>query len=113
MQKTKLMTNSIKSIEKKITVSGQQLETANQFKYLEAILSEDGSKTEVLARAAQTAAAPAKLKSMRKDKNISLSTKLKRLHACISPVNLLICIRDMYNKSRTAGKNPSRGNEMS
>ena len=47
-EKTKLMTNSKKPIEKKITVCGRELETVNQLKYLGVILSEDGSKTEVL-----------------------------------------------------------------
>ena len=42
-------------ITRKITVSRQELKTVNQFKYLGAILSEEGSKTEVLAREAQTA----------------------------------------------------------
>ena len=43
-EKTKLMTNSTKPIEKKITVSGQELNTVNQFKYLGAVLSEEGPK---------------------------------------------------------------------
>ena len=81
-EKTKLMTNCIKPIGK-ISLSGQVLETVNQFKYLGAILSEEGSKTEVLARAAQTAAALAKLKSMWRDRNISLSSKLKLPHALV------------------------------
>ena len=63
-EKTKLMTNSMKPIERKITVSGQELETVNQFKYLGTILSEEGSKTQVLARAALTTATLAKLKPM-------------------------------------------------
>ena len=50
-EKAKLMTNSTKQTEK-ITVSGQELEIVNQFKCLGAILSEEGSKTEVLPRAA-------------------------------------------------------------
>ena len=79
-EKTKMMTNSRKPMEKKITVSGQKLETVNQFKCLGAILSEDGSKAGVLARAAQTSAALAKMKPTWRD-NISLSTKLKLLHA--------------------------------
>ena len=41
------MINSIK-LKEKITVSGQQLETVNHFKYLGASLSEEGSKIEVL-----------------------------------------------------------------
>ena len=86
-EKTK--TNSIKRIEKiKITVSGQELESVHQFKYLGAILSEGGLKTADLARAAQTAAALAKLKPMWKHKNISLSTKLKLLHAFILSIFL-------------------------
>ena len=42
--KIKLMTNSIKPIERKITVSGQELETVNQFKYLRAILVKRGQR---------------------------------------------------------------------
>ena len=90
-EKTKLMTNSTKPIEKKIIVSEQELETVNQFKYLGAILSEEGSKIEVLARAAQTAAAPPKQKTMWRDKNISLSTKLKLLHALVLSIFLYAC----------------------
>ena len=70
-EKTKLMTNSIKPIEKNISVSGQELETVNHFKYLGTILSEEGSKTEVLARAAQTKTAPAKLIPMWRGKDTS------------------------------------------
>ena len=78
--KTKLMTNSATPITRKITVSGQELKTVNQFKYLGAILSEEGSKTEVLATAAQTATTLAKLKPLLKDKNIYLQSKLKLLY---------------------------------
>ena len=80
VKKTKLMTNSTHAIEIKIKVSEQELETVNQFNYLGVILSEEGSKTEVLASVAQTATALAKLKPMWRDKIISLSTKLKLLH---------------------------------
>ncbi|PIK38081.1 hypothetical protein BSL78_25082 [Apostichopus japonicus] len=59
--KTKLVANSTTSFTRSIVASGQQLETVNQFTYLGAIISEEGSKAEVLARAAQTAAALAKL----------------------------------------------------
>ena len=91
-EKTKLITNSTKPIEKKITVSGQELITVKQFKYRGAVLSEEGSKTKVLTRAAQTAAALAKLKPMWRDKNISLSSKLKLLHALVLSVFLYICM---------------------
>ena len=79
-EKTKLMTSSTKPSERKITVRGQELETVKQFKYLGAIISEEGSKTEVLARAAQTAAATAKLRPIWRDKNIALKSKLKLIN---------------------------------
>ena len=41
-EQIKLIANSIKPIEKKLTASGQQLEIVNQFKYFGAILSEEG-----------------------------------------------------------------------
>ena len=90
-EKTKLMTNSTKPMEKKITVSGQELETVTQFKYLGAIISEQGSKTEVMARAAQTATALAKLKPIWRDKNIALTSKLKLLHALVLSIFLYAC----------------------
>ena len=89
--KTKLMTNSATPITRKITVSGQELETVNQFKYFGAILSEEGSKTEVLARAAQTATTLAKLIPLWKDKNICLQSKLKLLHALVQSTFLYAC----------------------
>ena len=73
-EKTKLTTNSTQPIEKKITVNGQATGNCESVQYLGSVLNEEGSKTQVLARAAQTAAALAKLKTMWRDKNISLST---------------------------------------
>ena len=63
----------------------------NQFKYLGAILSEEGSETKVLARATQAAAALAKLKAKWRDINIRLSTKLKLLHAFVLSVRSYSC----------------------
>ena len=90
-EKTKLMTNSATPIGRKITVSGQELETVTQFKYLGAILNEEGSKTEVLARAAQTAATLAKLKPIWRDKNICLKSKLRLNHALVLSIFLYAC----------------------
>ena len=42
-EKTKLMTNN-KTIHRDIDVQGQRLETVTQFKYLGAIISDEGSK---------------------------------------------------------------------
>ena len=46
-EKTKLMTNNTKSINKEIKVNEQKLETATSFKYLGSLLSNKDSKPEV------------------------------------------------------------------
>ena len=63
-EKTKLMTNSAICIwrEREIKVKGQKLGTVTVFKYLGAVVSDDGSNPEVLSRIAQATAALTKLK---------------------------------------------------
>ena len=53
-EKTKLMTNSTSGISREIKVNGQKLETATSFKYLGSVITNEGSKLEVLYRIAQT-----------------------------------------------------------
>ena len=76
-EKTKLMTNSTNGIQREIKVKGQKLATVTSFnfKYLGAIVSDEGSKPEVLSRTAQATAALTKLKPIWKDSNISLGPK--------------------------------------
>ena len=45
---TKLMTNSADGIQREIKAKGQKLGTATSFKYLEAVVSDEDSKPEVL-----------------------------------------------------------------
>ena len=54
-EKTKLMTNNTNGISKKITVNGQRLETASKFKNLGSVITDEGSKPEIISRIAQTA----------------------------------------------------------
>ena len=56
-EKTKLMANSANGIQREIKVKGQKLETVTTFKYLGAIVSDEGSKPEALSRVAQATAA--------------------------------------------------------
>ena len=46
-EKTKLMTNSANGIQREIKVKGQKLGTVTSFKYLGAVVSDDGSKPEI------------------------------------------------------------------
>ena len=68
------MTNN-GTLQRYITIQGQKLETVIHFKYLGAIICDEGSRREVLSRAAQTMAALARLKIIWKDKNIRINTK--------------------------------------
>ena len=61
-EKTKLMTNSANGIHRKIKVKGQKLGTVTSFKYLGAVVSDDGSKPEPLSRIALATAALTNLK---------------------------------------------------
>ena len=90
-EKTKLMTNREEPVRTKITVNGQELETVKKFKYLGAIISQEGSKPEVLARIALTSAALAKLKPIWRDKNIALASKTRLLHALVTSIFLYAC----------------------
>ena len=44
------MTNSASGIQREINVKGQKLGTVTSFKFLAAVVSDDGSKPEVLSR---------------------------------------------------------------
>ena len=61
-EKTKLMTNNANGIQREIKVKGQKLGTVTSFNYLGAVVSDDGSKQEVLSKIAQATAAITKLK---------------------------------------------------
>jgi len=82
-EKTKLMTNSAKFITPRRAEGGKKHETVQEFKYLAALINEEGSKAERLATAAQASAALRKLKPIRRDENITLQTKVKLLYALI------------------------------
>ena len=90
-EKTKLMTNSTNDIQREIKVKGQKLGTVTNFKYLEAVVSEDGSKLEVLYRIAQATAALTKLKSIWSDNNISLGSKVRLMLSLVISSFLYAC----------------------
>ena len=52
-EKTKLMTNNTSGINTEIKVNGQKLETVISFKYLGSVITDEGSKPEILSRIAQ------------------------------------------------------------
>ena len=60
--------------QREIKVKGQKLGTVTSFKYLGAVVSDDGSKPEVLSRITQATAALTKLKPIWRDNNIALGS---------------------------------------
>ena len=89
-EKTKLMTSSANGIQREIKVKGQKLGSVTSVKYLGAVVSDDGSKPEVLSRIAQATAALTKLNPIWRD-NISLGSKVKLMRSLVIPVFLYAC----------------------
>ena len=85
------MTNSANGIQREIKVKGQKLGTETSFKYLGAVVSDDGSKREVLSRTAQATTALTKLKPIWRDNNISLGSEVKPMRSLVISIFLYAC----------------------
>ena len=85
-EKTKLTASNNSTITADILVLGQKLETGQQFKYLGATISDEGSKPEILIRAAQTMTTIGKLETTWWDKNITLKYKTYFYARCHPPL---------------------------
>ena len=110
-EKTKLMTNSANGIQREKKVKWQKLGTVTSFKYLGAVVSDDGSKPEVLSRIAQTTAALTKLKPIWRDNNISLGSK-DEADALPCYVHIYVCLWIMDLDCRVGEKNAGFWDEM-
>ena len=60
-EKTKLMTNNTSGINTEIKVNGQKLKKVTSFKYQGSVITDEGSKPEILSRIAQATAALTRL----------------------------------------------------
>ena len=89
-EKTKLKTYSANGILREIKVKAQKLGSVTSFKYLEAVVSDNGSKPEVLSRIAQATAALRKLSPIWRD-NISLGSKVKLMRSLVISIFLYAC----------------------
>ena len=90
-EKTKLMTNNTSGINTEIKVNGQKLETVTNFKYLGSVVTDEGSKPEILFRIAQTTAAlTIRLKPVWNDMSISLSSKIRLMRSLVTSIILYV-----------------------
>ena len=80
-------------IQRKMKVKEQDLRTTTSFKCLGTIVLEEGSKTEVLDEGSKTEAllAVTKMRSIWRDKNTSLGSKIKLPHCLVTSIFLYIC----------------------
>ena len=90
-KKTKLMTNNTSGINTEIKMNGQKLETVTSFKYLGSVITDEGSKPEILSRIAQTTAALTRSKPVWNDRNISLSSKIRLMRSLVTSIFLYVC----------------------
>ena len=65
-EKTKLMTNNTNGISIDIRINGEKLSNVDSFKYPSTVVTDQGSKPEVLSRIAQITAALARLETIYK-----------------------------------------------
>ena len=89
-EKTNLMTNNTRGINSEIKVNGHKLETVASFKYLGSVISDEGSKPEILSKIAQTTAALTRLKPVWNDRSISLFQDTTDALSC--HVHLPVCL---------------------
>ena len=90
-EKNKIMTNSKEPLKNEIKSNGQILGNVSKFKYLGSVISDEGSKPEILSRIAQTTAALTKLKPIWNNKNIGISSKIRLLRSLVMSIFLYAC----------------------
>ena len=83
--------DDINGISTDITIENKKLETVRSFKYLGAIVSVEGSKSEVLSRIAQITATVTKLKGIWNDKDIVISSKIRLMRSVAMSIFVYAC----------------------
>ena len=82
------MTKNTNCINTEIKVNGQKLETVTNFKYLGSVITDEGSKPEILSRIAQTTAAFTRLKPCWNDRRISFNSKIPLMRSLVTSIFL-------------------------
>ena len=83
-EKTQLMTNNINGTSADFTTDNKKLETAHSFKYLGAIVSDQGLKPQVLSRTSHITAAV-------DQKHISIGSKIRPMRSLVLSIFSYVC----------------------
>ena len=87
--KTKVITNNPNGFQREIQIKGQRPAEVENFKYLGAI--NEGPKHKILSRIAQATITLSRMKTICRDKNIPLASKVKLMRTLILPTFLYAC----------------------
>ena len=90
-KKTQLITNNTSGIKKEIKVNRQKLDTVTSLKYLGSVVTDKDSKPEILSRIIQMTAALTRLKPVRDNRRISLSSKIRLVCFLVTSTFLYAC----------------------
>ena len=71
------------ALTQKSKINRQKLETVPCFKYLGSVITDEGSKPEMLSRIEQTTAASTRLKPVWNDMSISLGSKIRLMQRAV------------------------------
>ena len=91
VEKTKLMTNNTSGINTEIQVNRQKLETVTSFKFQGSVINDEGSKTQIFSRIAQTTSALTRRKLVWIDKSICLSSKIRLMRSLVTSIFFYAC----------------------
>ena len=78
--------NNTSGINTENKVNGQKLETVTSFKYLGSVITDEGSKPEILSRIAQTTAVMTRLKPVWNDRSIYLGSKIRLMRSLVTSI---------------------------
>ena len=81
------MTNNTSGINTEVKVK-QRLETITSFKYMGSVITDEGSKPEILSRITQTTAGLTRLKPVWNDRSISVSSKMLLMRSLVTSIFL-------------------------
>ena len=81
--------SKIEVFNTEIKVNGQKLETVTSFKYLGSVITDEGSKPDILSRIAQTTLT--RLKPIWNDRSTSLSSKIRLMCSLVTSIFLYAC----------------------
>ena len=85
------VTNNSSGINTEIKVNGQRFQTVRSFQNLGSVITDEGSKPEILSRIAQATAALTRLNPFWIDKSISVSSKIRLMCSLVTFIFLYAC----------------------